>query len=37
MKFGDAELLGVPTILVIGRGQDGVLELKDRRSSEGSW
>ena len=30
-----AELLGVPTILVIGRGfKDGVLELKDRRSGE---
>ena len=35
VKFGDAELLGVPTILVIGRGfKDGVLELKDRRSGE---
>ena len=35
VKFGDAELLGVPTILVIGRGfKDGLLELKDRRSGE---
>lgn len=35
VKFGDAELLGVPTILVIGRGfKDGTLELKDRRSGE---
>ncbi|MFC2393571.1 MAG: His/Gly/Thr/Pro-type tRNA ligase C-terminal domain-containing protein, partial [Rothia aeria] len=35
VKFGDAELLGVPTILVIGRGfKDGMLELKDRRSGE---
>ena len=35
VKFGDAELLGVPTILVIGRGfKDGTLELKDRRNGE---
>ena len=35
VKFGDAELLGVPTILVVGRGfADGLLELKDRRSAE---
>lgn len=35
VKFGDAELLGVPTIVVIGRGyKDGKLELKDRRSGE---
>ncbi|ASE12234.1 proline--tRNA ligase [Kocuria rhizophila] len=33
VKFRDAELLGVPTVLVVGRGlADGVLELKDRRS-----
>jgi prolyl-tRNA synthetase len=33
VKFGDAELLGVPTVLVVGRGlKDGVLELKDRAS-----
>ena len=35
VKFGDAELLGVPTILVVGRGlKDGKVELKDRRSGE---
>ena len=33
MKFGDAELVGVPTILAVGRGLvDGVVEIKDRRS-----
>ena len=33
VKFRDAELLGVPTVLVVGRGlADGLLELKDRRS-----
>ncbi|MFI5085030.1 MAG: proline--tRNA ligase, partial [Actinomycetales bacterium] len=31
VKFGDAELLGVPTILAVGRGlADGVVEIKDR-------
>ena len=35
VKFGDAELVGVPTIVVVGRGfKDGKLELKDRRSGE---
>lgn len=35
VKFGDAELLGVPTIVVVGRGlKDGQVELKDRRSGE---
>ncbi|WP_044494258.1 proline--tRNA ligase [Nesterenkonia massiliensis] len=35
VKFGDAELLGVPTIVVVGRGlKDGKVELKDRRSGE---
>ncbi|GAA3358799.1 hypothetical protein GCM10017744_034870 [Streptomyces antimycoticus] len=35
MKFTDAELIGVPTILVVGRGaKDGVVELKDRRTGE---
>ncbi|RJT80786.1 proline--tRNA ligase [Arthrobacter cheniae] len=35
VKFGDAELIGVPTIVVVGRGlADGVLEVKDRRSGE---
>ncbi|MET7737574.1 proline--tRNA ligase [Streptomyces sp. NPDC005402] len=34
-KFADADLLGVPTILIVGRGAaDGVVELKDRRSGE---
>jgi len=35
VKFKDAELLGVPTILIVGRGLDnGVVELRDRRSGE---
>ncbi|GAB5079480.1 proline--tRNA ligase [Arthrobacter sp. AD-310] len=35
VKFGDAELLGVPTILAVGRGLvDGVVEIKDRRTGE---
>ncbi|MBE1497512.1 prolyl-tRNA synthetase [Amycolatopsis lexingtonensis] len=35
VKFADAELLGVPTILVVGRGlANGVVEVKDRRSGE---
>jgi prolyl-tRNA synthetase len=35
VKFGDAELLGVPTIVIVGRGAaDGVVELWDRRSGE---
>lgn len=35
VKFGDAELLGVPTIVVVGRGfADGKVEVKDRRSGE---
>ncbi|NLS11099.1 proline--tRNA ligase [Nesterenkonia sp. MY13] len=35
VKFGDAELLGVPTIVVVGRGlKDGNVEVKDRRSGE---
>ncbi|WP_443095070.1 proline--tRNA ligase [Rothia koreensis] len=34
-KFGDAELLGVPTVLVVGRGyKDGTVEIKDRASGE---
>ena len=33
VKFTDAELIGVPTILVVGRGvAGGLLELKDRRT-----
>ncbi|NLU76512.1 proline--tRNA ligase [Streptomyces sp. HNM0575] len=35
VKFTDAELIGVPTILIVGRGaKDGLVELKDRRSGE---
>lgn len=35
VKFGDAELLGVPTIVIIGRGLvDGTVELWDRASGE---
>ncbi len=35
VKFNDAELIGVPTIVVVGRGvAGGVVELKDRRSGE---
>ncbi len=34
VKFGDAELLGVPTIVIVGRGAaDGLVELWDRRSN----
>jgi prolyl-tRNA synthetase len=35
VKFKDSELLGVPTIVVVGRGlADGVVEVRDRRSGE---
>ncbi len=35
VKFTDAELIGVPTILVAGRrAKEGVVELKDRRTGE---
>ncbi|MFN2320326.1 MAG: proline--tRNA ligase [Dermatophilaceae bacterium] len=35
VKFKDAELIGVPTIVVVGRGLvDGEIEIKDRRSGE---
>ena len=35
VKFADAELIGVPTIVVAGRGlANGVIEVKDRRSGE---
>jgi prolyl-tRNA synthetase len=35
VKFTDAELIGVPTILIAGRGvKDGKVELKDRRTGE---
>ena len=35
VKFKDAELIGVPTIVTVGRGlADGVVEVKDRRTGE---
>ena len=35
VKFGDAELLGVPLVVIVGRGAaDGTVELWDRRSNE---
>jgi prolyl-tRNA synthetase len=35
VKFKDAELIGVPTIVTVGRGlADGVVEVKDRRSGD---
>ncbi|MDN3311457.1 proline--tRNA ligase [Microbacterium oryzae] len=35
VKFGDAELIGVPKLVVVGRGAaDGLVELWDRRSGE---
>ncbi|MDX6297461.1 MAG: prolyl-tRNA synthetase, partial [Nocardioidaceae bacterium] len=35
VKFTDAELIGVPTIVVVGKGlTDGVIEVKDRRSGQ---
>ena len=35
VKFKDAELIGVPTIVVVGKGlADGVIEVKDRRTGE---
>jgi prolyl-tRNA synthetase len=35
VKFNDAELLGVPTIVVVGRGlADGLVEVKDRRTGD---
>ncbi len=35
VKFKDAELLGVPTIVVIGKGlAEGTIEIKDRRTGE---
>ncbi|WP_448257767.1 proline--tRNA ligase [Microbacterium aurum] len=35
VKFGDAELIGVPRIVIVGRGAaDGQVELWDRRSGE---
>ena len=35
VKFKDAELIGVPTIVVVGKGlADGVVELRDRRTGD---
>jgi prolyl-tRNA synthetase len=35
VKFKDAELIGVPTIVVVGKGlADGVIEVKDRAGGE---
>ncbi|GAA0325225.1 proline--tRNA ligase [Kineococcus aurantiacus] len=35
VKFKDAELIGVPTVLVVGKGlAEGTVELKDRRSGD---
>lgn len=37
VKFADAELLGIPTTVIVGRGlADGVLELRDRTTGERS-
>ena len=35
VKFKDSELIGIPTILVVGRGlADGMVEIKDRRTGQ---
>ena len=35
MKFKDAELLGMPTVVVVGRSlADGTIEVRDRRTGE---
>lgn len=35
VKFADAEILGMPTSVVVGRGlADGLIELRDRKSGE---
>jgi prolyl-tRNA synthetase len=35
VKFADSEILGMPTIVVVGRGlADGLVELRDRRTSQ---
>ena len=35
VKFADSELMGMPTIVVVGKGlADGVIELRDRRTGE---
>ncbi|WP_017542624.1 MULTISPECIES: proline--tRNA ligase [Nocardiopsis] len=35
VKFNDAELLGIPTVVIVGRGlKEGLVELRDRRTGE---
>jgi prolyl-tRNA synthetase len=35
VKFKDAELLGMPTVVVVGKGlADGTVEVRDRRSGD---
>ena len=35
VKFADAELMGMPTVVVVGKGlADGVIEVRDRRTGE---
>jgi prolyl-tRNA synthetase len=35
VKFADSELIGVPTIVIVGRGlAEGIVEVKDRRTGE---
>ncbi len=35
VKFNDADLLGIPTIMIVGKAlADGLVEFKDRRSGE---
>ena len=35
VKFADAEIMGMPTIVVVGRGlADGMIEVRDRRTDE---
>jgi prolyl-tRNA synthetase len=35
VKFKDAELIGVPTLLIVGKGlQNGTVEIRDRRTGE---
>jgi prolyl-tRNA synthetase len=35
VKFKDAELLGMPTVVVVGKGlAAGTIEVRDRRSGE---
>jgi prolyl-tRNA synthetase len=35
VKFKDAELIGVPTIVIVGKGlEQGTIELRDRKTDE---